>query len=173
MWYNGFCNQLGGEAMFEIGDKIFYPMHGASIIEAIEDKEVLGEVHSYYIVKIPHKSMQVMIPIGKMDVLGIRPVIDSDELENVFSVFLEQESDLTMNHTQRLRFNLTKLKTGNIYEQAEVIRDLYQMSKHKNLGTEDKFMLDNAKQIFISELVLVKDIEEDQATDLLNQVING
>ncbi|WP_339060819.1 CarD family transcriptional regulator [Tepidibacillus marianensis] len=159
--------------MFEIGDKIFYPMHGASIIDSIEEKEVLGEVQSYYIVRIPHKNMQVMIPIGKMNALGIRPIVDSEVLENVFSIFHEGETDLSMNHTQRLRLNLTKLKSGNIYEEAQVIRDLNRMSKQKNLGTEDKFMLDNAKQIFISELVLVKDIAKDQATEILNQVING
>lgn len=158
--------------MFQIGDKIFYPMHGAGVIEAIEEKEILGENQLYYVVNISLRNMQVMIPLGKTVNLRIRQVVDPDILENVFTFFHHGETDSTVNHKQRHRTNMNKIKSGDIYEGAEVIRDLMRLDKKKKLGTGEKNMLDNARQILISELVLVKGIAQEQAVHLLNQVIN-
>jgi CarD family transcriptional regulator len=158
--------------MFNIGDKIFYPMHGAGVIEAIEEKEILGEKKLYYVMNIPLKNMQVMIPMGKTSNLGIREVVDSEIIENVFSVFHEEDADPVVNPIQRYRANTNKMKSGDIYEGAQVIRDLTRIGKKKTLGAGDKMMLNQARQILISELVLVKGIEQEQAADLLNKVIN-
>lgn len=159
--------------MFEIGDKVFYPMHGAGIIEAIEEKEILGNKQLYYIMSLPHKNMQVMLPKEKISSQGIRKVVDIDIMEDVLTSFHRGETDLTINHIQRHRINMSKIKSGDIYEGAEVIRDLVFISKTKNLGTEDRNILNNAQQILISELVLVKGIAQEQAADLLDQVINS
>jgi CarD family transcriptional regulator len=158
--------------MFQIGDKIFYPMQGGCIILAIEEREILGETQLYYMMNIVHRNMQVSIPVDKIDQLGIRPIVNSDELENVLTTFHDGETDTSCRDNQRYRRDIIKLKSGDIYEGAEVIRDLIRISNKKKLGITDKNMLDNARQILISEVVLVKDIPLEQASDLLDQVIN-
>lgn len=154
--------------MFQIGDKVVYPMHGAGIIEAIEEREVLGDKQQYYLMNI--KNMQVMFPIGAKT--GIRHVVDADIMEDVLTSFNIGESESISNPTLRYRSNMKKMKNGNIYEGAQVIRDLTRMGKKRNLASGDRTMLANAQHMFISELVLVKDIAEDQALNLLNEVIN-
>jgi CarD family transcriptional regulator len=158
--------------MFQIGDKIFYPMQGGCIILAIEEREILGETQLYYMMNIVHRNMQVSIPVDKIEQLGIRPIVNSDELENVLTTFHDGETDTSCRDNQRYRRDIIKLKSGDIYEGAEVIRDLIRISNKKKLGITDKNMLDNARQILISEVVLVKDIPLEQASDLLDQVIN-
>lgn len=161
----------GVDLLFQVGDKIVYPMHGAGVIEAIEEKEILGEKQLYYVINFTN--LQVMFPMEKKSDLGIRQVVDSDILENVLTIFRHGESDPTLNHNQRARLNMSKMKSGDIYEGAQVIRDLMRISKKKALATGDKVMLGNARQILISELVLVKGIDQEQAVDLLNQAINN
>jgi CarD family transcriptional regulator len=160
--------------MFQIGDKIFYPMHGGGIIESIEEKEIFGEKQLYYVVNIPHRNMQVMLPFDKTEKLGMRPVVDPDKLDDVLSTFhTNGETDLVMNDTQRQRMNMTKMKTGDIYEEIAVIRDLLRIKNKRKLGMADKNMLDNVRQILISEVVLVKDIPHEQATHFLDEMFNA
>lgn len=158
--------------MFKIGDKIFYPAHGGGIVENIEKKHILGVSQLYYSIKIPNKNMQIMIPTDKSEQLGVRPVVDLQTLENVFATFFDDEIDIADTDNQRDKKNLLKIKSGNIYEGAEVIRDLLRINSKKKLGPTQKNMLDNARQILISEVVLVKDIAPKQASDLLDQITN-
>lgn len=155
--------------MFQIGDKIFYPTHGAGVIEAIEEKEFLGEIHLYYVFTMLLRKLQIMVPVEKISALGIRQVVNSDILENVLAVFNDGEPDFTLNAAQRHKVNMEKIKSGDIYEGSEVIRDLLLKSREKALGAGDKLMLDNAQQLLISELELVKGIATKQASDLLKQ----
>ncbi|CQR70779.1 RNA polymerase-binding transcription factor CarD [Sporomusa ovata DSM 2662] len=157
--------------MFQIGDKIFYPMHGGGIIEKIEEKEIFGQTQLYYVVNIPHRNMQVMLPLDKTEKLGMRPIVDPDTLDDVLSTFHSGETETaSMNDTQRQRLNMSKIKTGDICEEVAVIRDLLRIKNKRKLGMADKNMLDNARQILISEVVLVKDIPHDQATHLLDEI---
>jgi CarD family transcriptional regulator len=155
--------------MFQVGDKIVYPMHGAGVIECIEEKEILGDRQLYFVMNL--KNMKVSFPM-ETD-LGIRQVVDSDILEDVLSAFNHGESNPILNPNQRYRSNMNKMRSGDIYEGAQVIRDLIRMGKKRALATGDKIMLDNARQILVSELVLVKGIELEQAVDILNDVINS
>ncbi|MBP2637115.1 MAG: carD 5 [Firmicutes bacterium] len=157
--------------MFQVGDKIFYPMHGGGIIERIEEKEIFGQTQVYYVVNIPHRNMQVMLPFDKTEQLGMRPIVGPDQLDDVLSSFHSVEPEATpMNDTQRQRLNMSKIKSGDIYEEVAVIRDLLRIKNKRKLGMADKNMLDNARQILISEVVLVKDIPHEQATHLLDQL---
>jgi CarD family transcriptional regulator len=158
--------------MFQVGDKIFYPGQGGGVIQTIEEKKILGETQLYYTVNILHRNMQVMIPVNNTERLGIRPIVDPQELENVFTTFHDGETDTTCKDNQRQRKNMSKLKSGDIYEGAEVIRDLVRINHKKKLGTVEKNMLDTARQILISEVVLVKGIPQEQASALLDQIIN-
>ncbi|WP_096200657.1 CarD family transcriptional regulator [Bacillus sp. FJAT-45350] len=158
--------------MFEIGDKVVYPMYGAGIIKDIEEKEILGEKQQYYIFNMTHSNMEVSIPMGNSSNLGIREVVDDETIENVLSVFTDGEPDMTVNRHQRYHSNMKRMKSGDIQEVAHVIRDLMMLSKDKKIGTEDKNMLDNALQILTSELILVKEITQEEATELINEVMN-
>ena len=159
--------------MYQVGDKIFYPMHGAGVIEAIEEKEILGEKQLYYIMNLSLGKIQVMIPTQKTSNLGIRDIVQPTIMENVLSIFTsEDETEATVHPNQRYRNNMDKMKTGDIFEGAKIIRELTKSSKKKPLGTSDKALLNNARKILISELVLVNDLKHDEATDYLNTIIN-
>jgi CarD family transcriptional regulator len=153
--------------LFQIGDRIVYPMHGAGVIEGIEEKEVLGETKLYYVIRMPINNMQVMIPMGNIEKLRIRNISDLSTLENVLDVFYNGETDHSLSWKQRYTLNMEKMKSGDIMEGAEVVRDLSRLNKGKALNSSEKQMLDNARKFFISELGLVKGISQSEATDLL------
>lgn len=158
--------------MFQIGDRILYPMHGAGIIEAIEEKEILGEKQDYYVIKMPIGDMHIMVPMGKEDDLGIRLTVDMETLNKAMLIFHREDSDSALPWNQRNRINMDKMKTGDIQDGAEVVRDLLGRSKIKVLNTSERRMLDIAKKILVSEVALVKGFSEIQATDLLNKEVN-
>ncbi|HDR7914931.1 MULTISPECIES: CarD family transcriptional regulator [Bacillus] len=148
--------------MFQIGDNIVYPMHGAGIIEAIEEKEFSGKKQQYYVIKMSISNMQVMIPMGKILSSSIRPVTDILALKHIIHIFQYGESDELLPWKQRYKVNTDKIKTGEIQDGAEVVRDLMRMKKEKALNTSEKKMLDNAHEFLISELGLIKGITENQ-----------
>jgi CarD family transcriptional regulator len=157
--------------MFNIGEKVVYPMHGAGVIESIEEKEILGERRKYYIMKMPIGDMQVMIPLDQMEDIGIRKVIDSEEIENVLDVLASDTTKMHQNWNRRYRANMDLIKSGDIYEIAEVVRNLTLMDKEKGLSTGERKMLSNARQILLSEVVLVAEISEVEASNLIETVI--
>ncbi len=158
--------------MYNIGDKIVYPMHGAGIIESIEEKEILGQRQNYYVVKIPVGDMKVMIPTDNVEDIGIREVISTKDAEKVFAVFSEHDQSGSSNWNKRYRENMSKIKSGNIFEVASVVRSLMQREKDKGLSTGERKMLSSAKQILVSELVLVKNMEQFEIEKIINNYIH-
>ena len=148
--------------LFQIGDNIVYPMHGAGIIKAIEEKEISGVKQQYYVIKMLISNMQVMIPTGKILSSSIRPVTDIIALKHIINIFHHGESDRLLPWKQRYKVNTDKIKTGKIQECTEVVRDLMRMKKEKALNTSEKKMLDNAHEFLIGELGLIKGITENQ-----------
>lgn len=157
--------------MFKIGDKVVYPMHGAGIIESIEEREILGEKRPYYVMRMPIGNMKVMVPMKNVDEIGLRKVIEEEEVNAVFHILSDNSSPMSTNWNRRYRANLEKIKSGNIYELAEVVRNLSHRDKKKGLSTGERKMLDNARQILISELVLAKDGIEEQIRGLLEECL--
>lgn len=157
--------------MFQVGDCIVYPMQGAGVIEAIEVKEIQGEKQQYYIINMRINKMQVMIPIAKADKSRIRLATDLITLENVLDIFYHGVTDTTLSMKERYKINMEKLKSGNIQEGAEVVRDLMRINKNKSLNSSEKQMLESARRIFISELGLIRGITENQAIDLINNKV--
>ncbi len=154
--------------MFKIGDKVVYPMHGAGVIEAIEEKEVLGERRKYYILRLPVGDMKVMIPTSNGKEIGLRAVVDWEGVQKVFHILRGQSSAMSPNWNRRYRANLDKIKSGSIYEVAEVVRNLVKRDREKGLSSGERKMLENARQILLSELVLATELEEDKAVSLLD-----
>ena len=158
--------------MFNVGDYIVYPMHGAGTIDAIEEKDILGQKQAYYIIKMPGE-VKVMIPTAQADKVGIRNVIDKDEAKKVFDVLGEDDTQIEMNWNKRYRENMDKMKTGNIYEVADVVRNLSFKQKEKGLSTGEKKMLTNAKQILISELALAENSSQETVESLIDDKISN
>ena len=158
--------------MFNIGDKIVYPMHGAGTIDSIEEKDILGEKQSYYILRMPGE-VKVMVPISKAEEVGVRSVIDKSSADKVFSVLEQDETEMNKNWNKRYRDNMDKLKSGDIYEIADVVRNLSFKQKEKGLSTGEKKMLNNAKQILVSELVLAESSNTDEIEEIVNNKINN
>jgi len=154
--------------VFNIGDKVVYPMHGAGVIEAIEEKEVLGEKQTYYIMKLPIGEMKVMVPTDNVEEVGLREIIDNESVSKVVEVLKGNKSKMSSNWNRRYRANMEKIRSGDIYEVAEVVRNLAIRDAEKGLSTGERKMLDNAKQILISELVLVQDTTEEEIEELLD-----
>jgi len=159
--------------MYNIGDKIVYPMHGAGVIESIEEKEILGKRPKYYIMKMPIGEMKVMIPIVSSKDIGIREVIDQKEAENVMNVFKNGSIDMSTNWNKRYRENMDRIKSGDIYEVARVVKTLMTRDKIKGLSTGERKMLNNAKQILISELVLAKSMTQNDVEKMLDDIISN
>lgn len=158
--------------MYNIGDKIVYPMHGAGVIESIEEKEILGSTQRYYVVKIPIGDMKVLIPIQNVGGIGIREVISENDAEKVFSVLSTRSDNVTSNWNKRYRENMVKIKSGNIYEVADVVRSLMIRESEKGLSTGERKMLNSAKQILISELVLAKNMKPVEIEDIIDQYMS-
>lgn len=159
--------------MFNIGDRVVYPMHGAGVIEAIEEREILGRRKQYYIMKLPIGDMQVMIPVDGVEEVGLREVISQDDMERVLDVLGGERTSMSTNWNRRYRANAEKLRSGNIFEVAEVVRNLTLREREKGLSTGERKMLDNAKQILVSEVVLARDMAEADAQGLLEQAIGA
>lgn len=159
--------------MFHIGDKVVYPMHGAGIIESIEEKEILGEVRKYYVMRIPIGDMKVMVPMDNVNEIGLREVIDDRGFQKVMAILNDHKSPMSANWNHRYRANMEKIKSGNIYEVAEVVRNLMLRDREKSLSSGEKKMLDYARQILISELVLSKGQEESKVLSMIEGVLGG
>lgn len=140
--------------MFTIGDKIAHPLHGAGIIDGIEKRKTNGEEREYYVLKLPVGGMMVMIPVSSTAAIGVRPIVNSLEAENILRSIPEIEINMTQNWNKRYRENMLKIKSGNLMEVAEVIKGLVQRDEDRGLSTGERKMLHSAKQILISEIVL-------------------
>ncbi|MEG6617533.1 CarD family transcriptional regulator [Peptococcaceae bacterium 1198_IL3148] len=158
--------------MYNIGDKVVYPMHGAGVIEAIEEKEVLGEKRNYYILRLPVGDMKVMIPISNgSNSTGLREVIDDAGVQQVMNILKQDSVPATGNWNRRYRANLEMIKSGDIYKVAEVVRNLFKRDKEKGLSSGERKMLESARQILLSELVLATEVEEEKAQLLIEKAL--
>jgi len=158
--------------MFNIGDKVVYPLHGAGVIESIEEKAILDERQSYYIIKMPGE-VKVMVPTAKAEDIGVRNIIDKESALKVIKILEEESTEMSANWNKRYRDNMEKMKTGNIYEVADIVRNLSFKQKDKGLSTGEKKMLLNAKQILVSELVLVENKEKSEIEEMVEGKITA
>ncbi len=157
--------------MYNLGDKVVYPMHGAGKIESVEEKEVLGELKKYYILKMPIGEIKLMIPVDNVNNMGLRNIIEKDKVKDVFAVLEQSAEENTSNWNKRYRENMEKMRTGDIFELAHVVRDLSYRDKEKGLSTGEKKMLANAKQMLISEVALSIDQDGKTVTDYVEDFL--
>jgi CarD family transcriptional regulator len=159
---------------FEVGDSVVYPHHGAGTVLKKEIKNVLGESREYLTIKILHNHMTVMVPTENAAVAGLRRVIDEETIVKVMAVLQDECSDMPKNWNRRFKFNRDKIKTGDIYELADVVRNLAIREHQKGLSTGEKQMYTRAKKILSSEMMyaLAMD-EEDVEAHLISVILEG
>ena len=157
--------------MFNVGDKVVYPMHGAGTIDSIDKKNILDEEVEYINISMPG-GVKVMVPSNQASKQGLRNIISQNDVEKVFCVLETDETAMSDNWNKRYRDNMDKMKSGDIYEIADVVRNLSFKQKEKGLSTGEKKMLNNAKQILVSELVLVENTTNAEMEKLVDNKID-
>ena len=157
--------------VFQVGDKVVHPMHGAGIVDSIVQKKVDGVVRDYYILKLPNRSMVVMIPTDSSDEIGVRPVVDREQADRVLAAIPTIQVEMTSNWNHRYRENMERLKSGDLLEVARVIKGLTARDMKRGLSTGERKMLHAAKQILISEIVLSKSVSYESAEEALNTAL--
>jgi CarD family transcriptional regulator len=159
--------------LFEVGDKVVYPHHGAGTVVKKEKREILGQTREYLTIQILHNDMTVNVPVENAEQVGLRTVIDEDLVNTVVKALTAGESEMPKNWNRRFKHNRDKMKTGDIFELAEVVKNLNLRDHEKGLSTGEKQMFVKAKKILASELMYAKAVDEDEAAEWLDGVLAG
>jgi len=157
--------------MFNIGDKIVYPRHGAGVIEGIEEKEVLGEKCKYYVIRIALGNMKVMVPIDNMENQSIRYIISKDKIDDIYNILSGETSCMCKHWSKRYRESEAKIKRGDAFEISQLVKNLTVSDREKKLSTGEKRMLESARQLLISELMLILDEPYDKVEEIIQSMI--
>ncbi|MGZ8666164.1 MAG: CarD family transcriptional regulator [Solirubrobacterales bacterium] len=156
---------------FEEGDNVVYPHHGAGVVLKKESRDLMGEKRDYLTIKILHNDLTVMVPCENAGRAGLRRVIDEDEIKKVMCVLTDEVSDMPKNWNRRFKYNREKIKTGDVFELAEVVRNLALREMEKGLSTGEKQMYTRAKKILASEFMYALDKDEDGAEEFLDTLL--
>jgi CarD family transcriptional regulator len=159
--------------LYKVGDKVVYPHHGAGTVVKKEKRDVLGEKREYLTIKILHNDMTVNVPSENAEKVGLRKVIGEDMVKVVVKALTGGGTQMPKNWNRRFKHNRDKMKTGDILELAEVVRNLSLRDHEKGLSTGEKQMFVKAKKILASELMYAKDMDEEEAAEWLDGVLVG
>ncbi|KMK73314.1 CarD family transcriptional regulator [Kocuria rhizophila] len=159
--------------VFEVGETVVYPHHGAATIEEIKTRTVKGEEKMYLRLKVTQGDLMIEVPAENVDLVGVRDVVDEDGLKQVISVLQAQDAEEASNWSRRYKANLEKLASGDVLKVAEVVRDLWRRDRGKGLSAGEKRMLTKARQILTSELALAKKIDEEEAEKRLDDILSA
>jgi CarD family transcriptional regulator, regulator of rRNA transcription len=159
--------------LYKVGDKVVYPHHGAGTVVKREKREVLGEKREYLTIKILHNDMTVNVPAENAERVGLRKVIDEEAVKKVVKYLTSGGTEMPKNWNRRFKHNRDKMKTGDIFELAEVVRNLALRDGEKGLSTGEKQMYVKAKKILASELMYAKTLSEDEALEWLEETLTN
>jgi CarD family transcriptional regulator len=165
--------KLGEVGLFDVGDKVVYPHHGAGTVVKKESREILGEKREYLTIQILHNDMTVQVPCDNAEKVGLRYIIDEETVTLVVKALTGGSTEMPKNWNRRFKHNRDKMKTGDIFELAEVVRNLSLRDHEKGLSTGEKQMFVKAKKILASELMYAKDLDEEGAAEWLDGVLAG
>jgi CarD family transcriptional regulator len=158
---------------FEVGDNVVYPHHGAGVVLKKETKDLMGEKRDYLTINILHNNMTVMVPCENANRAGLRRVIDEEQVKKVIGVLTDEVSEMPKNWNRRFKHNREKIKTGDVYELAEVVRNLAIREWEKGLSTGEKQMYTRAKKILASEFMYALDKDEDGAEEYIDELLEA
>jgi len=154
---------------YSVGDKVVYPMHGVGQVELIEEKKILDMQQMYYIIRIACDDMTVMIPVDKCDALGLRPIVSDTEVKRALRMLMEKSEGMNDDWKVRFNDNKEKIKTGSIFKVSEVVRNLYQRNRKKELSSSEKKLYENAYQLLVDEISLKMDKEPVYVENMISE----
>jgi len=157
--------------VFNVGETVVYPHHGAALIEQIKTRTIRGEEKLYLVLKVAQGDLTIEVPADNCDLVGVRDVVGRDGLDRVFEVLRAPHAEEPTNWSRRFKANLEKLASGDVIKVAEVVRDLWRRERDRGLSAGEKRMLAKARQILVSELALAEKTDEDKASDMLDEVL--
>ncbi|MDD5748787.1 MAG: CarD family transcriptional regulator [Actinomycetota bacterium] len=159
--------------MFNVGDKVVYPHHGAGVVERIEERDVEGEKKKFFILSLCGGDLKITVPEESTEDVGLRSVIPRQQMKSVLEVLNQGQSQMPTNWNHRYKKNRDKISSGDVYQVAEVVRNLSIRERERGLSTGEKRMLNQARQILLSEVIYVLNIEPDRASKMLDDVLFG
>ena len=159
--------------MFKIGDKIVYPMHGVGEIEGIEKKVILGKRNEYYLITIINNGMKVMIPVNNAKEIGIRSIIAKKDIKKVMTILSTAAESIEEDWKIRYQNNIDKVKSGSIFEVAEVARDLYRRGSEKELSIMERKLYENAYQLITYEVAMSKNVDIEDAGNIVSEALSS
>jgi CarD family transcriptional regulator len=161
-------------AQFKPGDKAVYPAHGVGEVKAIETREISGNKQTFYILKILDNGMTIMVPTQNVKSVGLREIIGEEQVDEVYEIL--QERDITVDNqtwNRRYREYMDKIKTGSVYEIAEVLRDLSLLKFEKELSFGERKMLDTARSLLVKELSIAQGISEEEVLKEIQKIFKN
>jgi CarD family transcriptional regulator, regulator of rRNA transcription len=158
---------------FRVGDKVVYPHHGAAVIEGTQERQIDGgETRTYWVLRLSYGDLTLMVPTDGADEVGLRGVVPKNELDQVYKVLQsKKQAPSPSNWSRRFKSHVEKLRSGDIYQVAEVVRNLSNRDKDKGLSAGEKRMLTKARQILVSELTFAAGVKEEKAEAMLDEIL--
>ena len=148
--------------MFKMGQLAVYPAHGVGVIESVEERQIGEQLHKFYIMRILENEMIIMIPVANAETVGLRPVINARNVREVYAILQDREVVIeSQTWNRRYRDYMKKIKTGSVFEVAEVLRDLFLLRLDKDLSFGERKMLDTARNLLVKEISIAKKASED------------
>ncbi|MBW3083844.1 RNA polymerase-binding transcription factor CarD [Austwickia sp. TVS 96-490-7B] len=157
--------------VFNVGETVVYPHHGAALIEEIKTRTIRGEEKLYLVLKVAQGDLTIEVPADNCEDIGVRDVVGQEGLDRVFAVLRASHTEEPTNWSRRYKANLEKLASGDVIKVAEVVRDLWRREKGRGLSAGEKRMLAKARQILVSELALAEKTDEGKAESMLDEVL--
>ena len=158
--------------VFRKGDTVVHPEHGAAVIEDLRERDFLGERKKYFVLRLAYGDLTLMVPVDSTEDVGLRNVVAKKEVTKVLDVLRQDESKMASNWSRRFKNNIEKLRSGDIYQVAEVVRNLAIRERQKGLSAGEKRMLTKARQILVSELVFATGGTEEKAESMIDKVLD-
>ncbi len=159
---------------FKVGDMAVYPAHGVGEVKSIETREILGSRQAFYVLQILDSGMKIMVPTSNVSAVGLREIISESEVDDVYSIMKERDVKIdNQTWNRRYREYMDKIKTGSVYEIAEVLRDLSLLKFQKELSFGERKMLDTAKNLLVKELAICEERDEEEIDEEINEIFKS
>ncbi len=159
---------------FKVGDKAVYPAHGVGEVKSIESREIMGSRQTFYVLQILDSGMKIMVPTANVNAVGLREVISDQEVDDVYEILKQRDVHIdNQTWNRRYREYMDKIKTGSVYEIAEVLRDLSILKFKKELSFGERKMLDTAKSLLVKELAICEARDEDEIEEEINEIFKS
>ena len=159
---------------FKVGDMAVYPAHGVGEVKSIETREILGSKQAFYVLQILDSGMKIMVPTTNVNAVGLRGIISESEVDDVYCILKERDVKIdNQTWNRRYREYMDKIKTGSVYEIAEVLRDLSLLKFQKELSFGERKMLDTAKSLLVKELAICEERDEEEIDEEINEIFKS